>query len=281
MVLRMSRRPFVALAAVAAVALLAAGCSGGDEPKKDSIPQVSGSDAGASTIGTESSSPTVTETPQGPSDADIEKYFSAVASEDPAELRKALPLTEKGSPAEAYLQYQVQYNEASIAGGFPNEAATIRPGSGSNDVAMCFNSDCTSWKVTKASGDKIVDIAADGSPVGKRISVGNGSKTKWGSLGTIEVLSAYVTNAGSLVVTLEAKAGSIGLDMSYIQYHIGPDGRQVGNEQVIGPSTLQPGASSIVAMNFPGSSKLGGRLHLKAASTDDSFTVEEIDVPLK
>lgn len=211
------------------------------------------------------------------SNSDIEKYFEAIASGDPTKTEDVLPLTAPGSIAFAYARYRADADNAAIDGGTPLPASTITKVDGGFESCddAADKSTCVVWSDFESVGGKLAKFTVNGVDIADRISIGDGSKTNVGSLGTIEFLGAYqsVQNGGVIVNTrVTSKKDAINI-ASYEATYRGTDKRQTTAAEAAGPTELGADSTAYVSMYFE-HAKPGGELKMSLSSKDFMTSVD-------
>ena len=209
-----------------------------------------------------------------PSDDTVEDYFQALASNSAADVEDALALTAKGSVAYAYATYFAGYLNADIDGGFTNEpdVFTKVDGGFKSCDASGDESSCAVWSDVEGENGKIVNFkigdTADGNSFDDRISLGDGSTTQAGNLGSVEYVVAFETLSGTVNIIARVKSGIEPISISsYDAKYRSPNGRQSAVSDAGGPTDLLAKSSATVRLAFPGA-RLGGTLSLSLFSED-------------
>lgn len=238
------------------------------------VPQVQGSAAAVETAGaTTASSPSTSTPPAGPSTDDIERFFSAIASENPSKIKSVMRLTAPGTLAAAYATEQYGVTLAAEQEGNPySGGSVVRVGSGWKSCQDDGNGgkSCSTWGDVQAQGDKIATLTVNGKSLKGRISVGSGKAVPVGALGSVTVGAAYQSvQSGALFVTFKLKAGShsVTVDQTESAY-VTKGGTQVTAEEVDGPSTLLAHAVGNYFIAFQ-NAPIGGHVVLKLIDQDD------------
>lgn len=206
--------------------------------------------------------------------------MEALGSGDPSILTEAKTLVAPGSVADLYLQHQLDQAQASTdAGESPEpDKLTVK---GDGEFESCDGDECVIWGSIEAEGEKISSLTVNGKQLKDRLLAGNGRKVKLGRLGDAELLSAYESAGGSLIVCLRIKntsANSIAIE-SRTSYR-SAEGRQSAVGGQTGPVALQPDSLAYFALAFAGA-KLGGDLHLEMFSENGGGPSGSARIPLR
>lgn len=211
------------------------------------------------------------------SNGDIEKYFDAISSADPTKIEDVLTLAAPSSIAFAYLRYQEDANNAAIDGGSPYPESTMTKVDGGfkncNDPAD--KSSCAVWADFESVDGKLAKFTVNGVDLKDRISIGDGSKAKVGSLGTIEFLGAYQSvQTGDVAVNVRVTSNKDAINIaSYEATYRGTDKRQITAASIAGPTELGADSTAYVSMFFE-HAKPGGELKMTLNSEDFMTSVD-------
>lgn len=232
-------------------------CGGDDSP----APQVAPSEAEASVAASPSES--TVEEPKGPSDDDLRQFVQAITETQPDEVKQALDLTAPGSAARAIATvFVARWTAAQQAGFDLPEASSITGEDGRFEA--CREDSCQVFADFKAQGDLIADFSIDGNRMKNRVILGSNKTFPLGDLATARLIGSYkFSSDGSLGIFLEVSAKAnvtFGWDSDA---YVGPNGAQVGINEVTVPGTLRAGGRAIVAYYLP-TAELGGDLFVTA-----------------
>jgi hypothetical protein len=259
-------RFWVSVMSAAIVAVLLAGCGGGQ-----SVPQAKSGSADAHKAGT--NTPTAapssaTHTPNGPSADDVTRYFAALASENPSKQRRVFKLTASGSIAEAYIKEQYGVTLALQQSGqslpptkFTHTGDTYKS---CQKAGAGQGKSCVTWGNIQAKGNRIANFTVNGKSLKSRLSVGSGKYQPVGSLGKVRVLASYQSvQSGALFVvfTLKSRSHPLSIDQTDSAY-LTRSGTQVSAAEVEGPDKLLPHAKGLYYIAFA-HTPVGGKLVLR------------------
>lgn len=208
----------------------------------------------------------------GPSQEDIRAYFEAFSSGDPKDAAEAVQLAEPGSNAAAYAIYLQSTQQALRDFGFSQEKQKVEAIDGGFSLCPEFVTEeapCSEYTKIQHVGDRIADFDAGGEPLSGRLTLGNGVAEPLGEIGEAEMIAAYRSISGTVVVTFDITSKSDGLFV-YANY-LAPDGRQSESTAMNGPLDLASGAFGTYAFYFDGA-EFGGTVSLEAFS-DTAFDV--------
>lgn len=207
---------------------------------------------------------------EGPTTEDAEEFLNDVFSGDIERQEKAIAQTKPGSLAHAYAYHQQQTTQARIDSGEDPRAANHTFKTVDAGIEHCAGTapdrECAVFGGFKADGEKFVDFTVNGESLSDRISLGNGKRIPAGKLGSVEFLTAYKTQEGTLVVTFIARSREqkITLGLGSATYR-DPEGRTA---QTIGSSTVaELGPDSLT----------NGLLAFKNAKPGGAFSFEFYD----
>lgn len=209
---------------------------------------------------------------EGPTSEDIRSYFEALASGDPKEAAEAVELAAPGSNAAAYALYLQSTQQAMRDSGLSQERQKVEAIDGGFSMCPEFateDSPCSEYTNIQHVGAQIANFDAGGEPLSGRLTLGNGVAEPIGEIGEAEMIAAYRSISGIVVVTFDIASKSEGLFV-YANY-LAPDGRQSEPTSMNGPTNLSSGAFGTYAFYFDGA-EFGGTVSLEAFS-DDSFDV--------
>lgn len=207
----------------------------------------------------------------------IINYFSRHALAHPEGRLAATDFAGPGSNAEAYAIQQSQGAQARLDGGSFDSTGNelvwnedgvyhCRPSYKNPDVL--FEDACSPFSDFSFEGNRLVDFNAGPLPLEGRILVQEGEVLDIGDIGTFELLSAYVSIGGNLVITGEVVSTTEELTIDDWQsvYLIG-DGRQIGNSGSWGPSKLKDGRRGYLSLIFSGAT-IGGDVEVNFYDED-------------
>lgn len=189
-------------------------------------------------------------------------YVGAVISQDPAVVRETLKDTAPGSPAAAYLTHLAHVDDARVAGspGEVTEGDLTRSATGFESCYAVGNT-CNSYDDFVVRSGKVADLKVNGQPVGPRLTAGKARKVTTHGI-TFEFLTAYASaETGALSVTVKVRTKrdiTVGTEAAV---YAGPNGRQRGPHQVLGPTVLGAKSNATLAFSFKGMAP-GGTLVL-------------------
>lgn len=189
---------------------------------------------------------------------DLSRYFTAIATQDAAGLRRALPLTQPGSPAHAYTVYALAAAQAAVDGGEAVPGPTPRAVAGGFE-ACPTGGPCVTWDDLAGHGGRIATFEADGHPIGSRVAVGTGSGSPAGSLASVRFRAAYQSvQSGYLFVVADVTSRSEPLTLALYgaSYRIGSRA-PVAAAEALGRTQLAPRTTTTVDLVFP-ASRIGG-----------------------
>lgn len=206
------------------------------------------------------------------SQGDIQSYFRALASWDPAKIEAVLPLTAKGSIAEGYALFNIHRATAAIDGGDPYDSEihlktfkAVSQGYRSCDTQEAGKKPegCTVWSDIQTKAGKIASFTVNGTSLKNRIVIGDGKTIDLGSLGTLEYLSAYqwVTDGGGVQVNFRLKSTGQTIatgDMNDAKYRTS-EGRQIITSGASHPGELAPDSTADVSIAFD-RAEMGGEV---------------------
>lgn len=237
----------------AAFVAISVGCSGSEE------------------VSPPSSSTTTTVTPAPPSTTPDRSQGYLDALGDPT----VEPSSVAVGPAVLYLEHR-RRSEAVL-----QQASTVALGPTDASVRLCTDGQCAVLDVRAldpATG-LVADVAIDGLMVGGRIA-GNGPLDSAEGVGA-RVLTAYLTDEGRLVVTVELdNSAEVDVEIFPFAAVFRPSGSGAGVEASgsFGPSRLGAGATSTVVLVFDGP-ELSGRIGLRGILDDGLDLSLDIEIP--
>lgn len=216
------------------------------------------------------------EEPVGPSEADLQAYFGALATDNPPEIAEAASLAAPGSIAYAYATYLAAAQQASRDAGLqanPGTSSPIENGFEMCPVTVTEDNPCVEYTNIQHDGDKVADFDVNGQSLHGRLSLGSGEVKPLGELASMELIASYKTASGHVVGVFEVRSQSDGLSM-WATY-VAPDGRQQDMVAVNGPSMLSNGALANYMFWFEGA-EFGGTIKVEGLS-DDSYETSSVE----
>ena len=126
-------------------------------------------------------------TEDAPSNAEIEKYFEALARTIPTTMEAVRSeIVEPGSLADAYTSHFIYSSNANLDAGFPPAPQKLNDIDGGYelcDTEMRRKGACTKFPQIESANGKLADFTVGGKDLRDRISVGDGTKKTAGPLG--------------------------------------------------------------------------------------------------
>ena len=254
-----SHRLSIGAALVLAVTLGIGACSGkpASTPTEDSTANVVQSEE-------EEAQP---EEVDGPTQAELQAYFEALATADPGKMAEAVEMAAPGSNAQAYAIYLTGSAQADRDAGYTTEVQEVETIEGG--FAFCpegvSENPCSEFTNIQHDGNQIADFDAGGVPLTGRLSLGNGEAQPLGGAGEATMVAAYKSISGAVVAVFEVSSASDGLWVTAT--YTAPDGRQSNSTQWSGPTDLKAGAFANYSFYFAGA-EFGGTVELKAIKGD-------------
>jgi hypothetical protein len=250
------------LTSLVSIAALASGCGGGSD-----VPPAKG-DTSAKTVKGEDSEL---------ENADLRKFFDAIATSDPDKMAAVESLVAPGSIAAAYLQEQTDASNAAIDAGLVYQAGTTEKVKGG--YQNCDKTEdepsCVTWTDLEQVGGKLAKFTINDIDISDRISVGDGSKQKAGELATVEFLSAYKSvQSDQIFINVRVTSGNEKLMLdTYSATYRGADKRQSTATDSTGPTELDADSTAYLSLIFK-ASKIGGVAKLRILDEDYNRDVE-------
>lgn len=247
---------------VLAVGTLVAGCGGEPDVKPAT------GDSSAKTV--EGKTPEL-------ENADLKKFFDAIAASDPEKMQAVKSLAAPGSIAAAYLQEQSDASNALIDAGFGNDIGSTAKevdGGYKNCSDPADPTNCVTWADFESANGKLAKFTINGTDISDRIAVGDGSNQDAGGLATVEFLSAYKSvQSDQIFVNVKVTSHTQKINLgAYTATYRGDDKRQSTATDASAPTELDADSTAYVSMIFK-ASKLGGIA--KLAISDESYNVEQ------
>lgn len=218
----------------------------------------------------------------------ILQYFGRHALAQPDERLAAKEFAASGSNAEKYAIQQSRAVQASLDGGTfdPTVSEPVWQGTDfySCDPAhkqpdVLFEDVCASYSNFSFDENRLADFNAGPSPLEGRILVWDGEVYEIGDIGTFELLSAYVSIAGTLWVTAEVVSTTEELNIeSWQSVYLIEDGRQIANSGSDGPSELKEGRRAYMSLLFAGAT-IGGDLEVNFY--DEDYDDVLVTIPIR
>jgi hypothetical protein len=199
----------------------------------------------------------------------ILQYFGHHAMPQPADMAQAVNFAVVPSWAEWYALQQSYDTQTYLDGGnfysdtdelvFRGETLfSCNPSYKKPDVL--FEDACAAYSEFSFEGDRLLNFKAGDSLLDERIVLYDGEALPIGEIGSIKILSAYVTIAGDLVITAEVTSSTEELTISRSDsFYIGNNNRQIESSGMSGPVTLKNGRVGNVSYSFSGGT-IGGDL---------------------
>jgi hypothetical protein len=205
-----------------------------------------------------------------PPAADVEAYFAAVASYDPALLENAVDDTEPGSVAAAYAGYLAALSQAAIDSGDPVPGAEIT--ATADGFKACGGTggpaDCVEWAGFQGHGGKLIDFTINGTSLDDRIVAGDGTPQSAGGLATVTMDYAYQSvQSDDLFVVVEVDATEDVTIRSEAATYRPADGPQVHTSRYVGRTGAPAGSTATVVLVFS-QMAVGGTVDLTLVSAD-------------
>ena len=229
-------------------------------------PSTPANDATANVV--QSSEETHPEEEAGPSEGELQAYFAALATDDPALMAEAAEMAAPGSNAEAYAIYLAAAAQANRDAGYspdPSEVTVVKDGFENCPGVASQRDECFLYTNVQHEGDQIADFDAAGDPLSGRLSLGSGEAQPLGDHGQATLVAAYRSIANAVVVVFEVTSASEGMWVT--ADYVAPDGRQAESSLMAGPLGLSEGAFANYAFFFDGA-EFGGQVKLKAIDGD-------------
>jgi len=215
------------------------------------------------------------------------QYFGNHALAQPDDRIKAANYAVPGSNAEAYAIQQAQAAQASLdGGGFDSSVSELLYESGV--LYSCYGNHrdpdalredvCGDYSDFTFENDRLQNFNAGPSSLDGRIILGDGEIIPIGDIGTIEVLSAYETISGALLITAEIVSATETLNISgWDSVYLGESGRQVESSGTLGPGELKDGRVGNVSYGFGGAT-FGCELELEFY--DENYNDVFVSIPI-
>ena len=257
---------------IAIVVLLTACSGGGSKPKvavRSETSDVSVSERSDMTTTTEK--PTTTR-PKNEPDKNVVSWVKAAIAGDPKVAETGLPLSAPGSPAFAYMTFQVVRDRAEQQStrGISSSYSSTTQDDGSikvcDDKKNCFTYDDF---VVDAQG-LVSTMTVEGNPLDGRAVVGNGQVNTLSDGATLTFVAAIQGNTADVaLVAVEVVAGSgeLTLQVPSGTSYIDPDGsqRNASFDSTVPSLKVSPGAKVDVIVVFPGAA-IGGTMTIGACT---------------
>jgi hypothetical protein len=202
----------------------------------------------------------------------ILEYFGPHAMPQPADMAKAADFAVADSFAEAYAIQQSQATQSDLDGGDfdpTTDELVFRDGilfscyPDYKDPDVVFEDVCSGYSEFLFDGDRLWNFKAGDSFLDDRVVLYDGTIIDIGDIGTIEILSAYITISGNLSITAEVTSNTKELNISRSDvFYIGSNGRQIESSGVYGAWTLREGRVGNVSYLFSGGT-IGGDLEIE------------------
>lgn len=208
------------------------------------------------------------EEPDGPSQAELQAYFEALASEDPGVMAEAVDMAAPGSNAQAYAIYLSAVAQADRDGGYSTDPSSVKPIEGGFEICSAGISDqdsCNEYTNVQHEGDQIADFDTGGKPLSGRLSLGSGEAEPLGDVGSATMVAAYESISGAVVVVFEVSSTDEGMWVTAT--YVAPSGRQAEPTMMGGPINLGDGAFANNVFAFEGA-EFGGQIKLTAINGD-------------
>lgn len=215
-------------------------------------------------------------------DADIEAYFDALASWDPAKAKRAAGMAAPHSDAWAYATYVGADAQTQIDGGKPPKPFVVtRTDSGLKACPRKVSAahPCAMITRIRTMKGRVSSFSVDGEGLRGRLLIGTGALKQVGPLGTAKLLAAYQRRE-SLVAVFELSSESEGFFLSTDTHYLSVDGRQTNATDGgwAGPRGLAEGVKANKLMSFR-NAKLGGTIVLDAFA-DNAAEVANVSFDL-
>lgn len=210
-------------------------------------------------------------------DADIRRFFEAIAAYDPDKMKSVRTLAAPGSLAAAYLQEQSDASNALIdAGSGDDDGSNLNKVDGGyeNCSDPSDPKNCVTWANFESVEGKLAKFTINDTDISDRITVGDGSKQKAGDLATIEFLSAYKSvQSDQIFVNVRVTSNKQKIDLNaYSATYRGKDKRQSTATDATAPTELDADSTAYISMIFK-ASKVGGVAKLTVS--DENFDAEQ------
>ena len=202
----------------------------------------------------------------------ILEYFGHHAMPQPEDMAKAADFAVAESFAEAYAIQQSQATQSDLDGGdfdSTTDELVFRDGilfscyANYKDPDVVFEDVCSGYSEFMFDGDRLWNFKAGDSLLDDRVVLYDGTVIEIGDIGTIEILSAYITIVGNLSITAEVTSNTEELNISRSDvFYIGSNGRQIESSGVYGAWTLREGRVGNVSYLFSGGT-IGGDLEIE------------------
>lgn len=201
-------------------------------------------------------------------EATLKTYFDAFATDKSTTMEPMLTASAPGSAANLYAQHQINGAIAGESAGGSADPSTVTVSGEEvtmvrqlpNDATEQQKQDATNvYKDFTYSADGLIEswVSVPGGPLAPRISAQTGTATS--AKETVALKTAYETNSGALIITMEVTNKNTKKVPVSITGYITPEGRQV--QVALSPSQLGPAPGTFTtAMATASNAKRGGKL---------------------
>jgi hypothetical protein len=209
--------------------------------------------------GDDSKAPAKEATPDLPSQADLEAYFTAVAAYDVDGLAAAERIAADGSPAQGYAAYLGEFAASAIAAGQPVEPTEVEEVDGGYRACGGTGApdECAVWSDLEGEDGHLTDFTVNGTKVGDSL-VDLTGQAPISSPGIYEVQPDHAyrsPQSGTLFVLVTITAHDVSLSPKpgiYIEQD-----RILHGVETRAPATIDAGSSSPVVLAFPDAQDAG------------------------
>lgn len=200
------------------------------------------------------------------------QYFGSHALSRPEERLAASDFSAPGSNAEKFAVQQSHHAQAVLDGGdFDAKASEILYEKGViyscsgnyRDTDAQREEVCRDYSEFSFESDRLANFKAGEGLLDGRVIIGDGELIPIGAIGTLEILSAYDSSAGTLWITAEVVSNTETLKIPHASsVYLGSNGRQIASWATAGPYELKEGRVANVSYLFSGAF-IGGELELE------------------
>lgn len=198
-------------------------------------------------------------------DSQVGTFFTLLARQQPDPQRRALRMTEPGSPAHKYVTFELALTAARDDDGVRPGRTRVVPTE--RGYRLCGaereRERCFGFTQIDLVGDRISSFDVDGDDIADNLSIGSGEPEELEPGGSVEFLSSYLQpSTGSYWVLLRVRSGDEPIDLRLRRARYA----RVGGQVLVPVSTstlptVPAGEEATVALVFP-QADLGGTVQL-------------------
>lgn len=201
----------------------------------------------------------------------VEQFFDDLGSLDATDQREALSLTRPGSPARAYVTYQLALTRARLDDKVkttPSEAVQRPEGWDLCQPTPDGSRICNAFSRIRADDEAVRSFRIDGDDIRDNLAFGTGRRLKAGAAGSVELVASYLQpSTQGLWIVFRVHTRGVAVDL---QLHKARFTAREGALLVTAATQTKrvpPRTDFTAAVEVPGG-KLGGnlKLHLRTRS---------------